>query len=285
MPHLLFPAQQYSHFSNPCLWIMAPKAHPHISLTHCHSVMTTYNMRTILAYSWLALVWSVPIPDIGRLPCLPCFPLSLDRTVTDHLPEQFRTQDAQFRDSSDDGSDGPMIHHAFDKMFDGQDGFPFVIGGSNSPVTNLHPSGVQIFQLWQIYLENVNPLLKVTHTPTIQGSLIEAAANPAKIAKPLEALMFSIYFIAVVSMTESEVRETFQEDKNRLLSKYHHGTQQALINAGFMRSPDLVVLQAYVMYLVCDPFSHLREDIQRYERSNRISFASANTPTHVLYFV
>lgn len=149
-----------------------------------------------------------------------------------------------------------MIHHAFDKMFDGQDGFPFVIGGSTSSVTNLHPSGVQIFQLWQIYLENVNPLLKVTHTPTIQGSLIEAAANPAKIAKPLEALMFSIYFIAVISMTESEVRETFQEDKNRLLSKYHHGTQQALINAGFMRSPDLVVLQAYVIYLVCAP-SHM----------------------------
>ncbi|KAJ0115294.1 colonial-22 [Diaporthe amygdali] len=144
--------------------------------------------------------------------------------------KDFRTQDAQFRDSSDDGSDGPMIHHAFDKMFDGQDGFPFVIGGSTSSVTNLHPSGVQIFQLWQIYLENVNPLLKVTHTPTIQGSLIEAAANPSKIAKPLEALMFSIYFIAVVSMTDDE---------------------QALINAGFMRSPDLVVLQAYVMYLLC----------------------------------
>lgn len=147
-----------------------------------------------------------------------------------------------------------MIHHAFDKMFDGQDGFPFVIGGSTSSVTNLHPPGVQIFQLWQIYLENVNPLLKVTHTPTIQGALIEAAANPAKIAKPLEALMFSIYFIAIISMTENEVRETFQDDKNRLLSKYHHGTQQALINAGFMRSPDLVVLQAYVMYLVYSPF-------------------------------
>lgn len=154
-----------------------------------------------------------------------------------------------------------MIHHAFDKMFDGQDGFPFVIGGSTSSVTNLHPSGVQIFQLWQIYLENVNPLLKVTHTPTIQGSLIEAAANPSKIAKPLEALMFSIYFIAVVSMTEGEVRDTFQEDKNRLLSKYHHGTQQALINAGFMRSPDLVVLQAYVMYLVRDSSSPVHQGI------------------------
>lgn len=135
-------------------------------------------------------------------------------------------------------------------MFDGQDGFPFVIGGSTTSVTDFHPPAVQIFQLWQIYLDNVNPLLKVTHTPTLQGQLIEAAANPSKIAKPLEALLFSIYFMAIVSLTDEEVRETFKEEKSRLMSKYHRGTQQALINAGFMRSSDLVVLQAFVMYLV-----------------------------------
>ncbi|KAK7734976.1 hypothetical protein SLS53_007753 [Cytospora paraplurivora] len=83
------------------------------------------------------------------------------------------------------------------------------------------------------------------------GQLVEAAANPARISKPLEALMFSIYFIAVTSMTDEEVQDTFKEDRNRLLSRYHHGTQQALINAGFMRSPELVVLQAYVIYLFC----------------------------------
>lgn len=154
------------------------------------------------------------------------------------------------RDSSDDGSDGPIIHQAFDKMFDGTDGFPFVIGGSAVPVTELHPPAVQIFQLWQIYLDNVNPLLKITHSPTLQGQLIEAAANPSKIPKPLEALVFSIYFIAIISMTDDEVRETFKEERNRLLSKFHRGSQQALVNAGFMRSPDIVVLQAYVMYLV-----------------------------------
>ncbi|KUI54831.1 hypothetical protein VP1G_02149 [Cytospora mali] len=163
--------------------------------------------------------------------------------------KDYKATDSQVRESSDSGSDGPIIHHAFDKMFDGQDGFPFVIGGSTTSVTEFHPPGVQVLQLWQIYLDNVNPLLKITHTPTIQGQLVEAAANPAKIAKPLEALMFSIYFIAITSMTDDEVQNTFKEDRNRLLSKYHHGTQQALINAGFMRSPDLVVLQAYVMYL------------------------------------
>lgn len=161
-------------------------------------------------------------------------------------------------------------------MFDGQDGFPFVIGGSTATVTDFHPPGVQVLQLWQIYLDKVNPLLKITHTPTIQGQLVEAAANPSKIAKPLEALMFSIYFIAVTAMTDDEVRDTFKDDRNRLLSKYHHGTQQALINAGFMRSPDLVVLQAYVMYLVGDPFSTLTIGILL----TKASCVSANTPTH-----
>ncbi|ROW02361.1 hypothetical protein VSDG_02597 [Cytospora chrysosperma] len=118
--------------------------------------------------------------------------------------KDYKTSDSQLRESSDEGSDGPIIHHAFDKMFDGQDGFPFVIGGSTTPVTDFHPPGVQVLQLWQIYLEKVNPLLKITHTPTIQGQLVEAAANPAKIPKPLEALMFSIYFIAITAMTDEE---------------------------------------------------------------------------------
>lgn len=121
-------------------------------------------------------------------------------------------------------------------------------------VTDLHPSPVHIFQLWQVYLNNVNPLLKVTHTPTLQGQLIEAAANPAKMPKPLEALLFSVYFVAIMSMTADEVMDMFKEEKQRLMSRYHRGTQQALINAGFMTSSEVVVLQAFFMYLVSNTF-------------------------------
>jgi hypothetical protein len=159
------------------------------------------------------------------------------------------------QDSSDSEYEGPTIHHAFDAMFDNNDGFPFIVGGATSSVTNLHPSPIQIFQLWQIYISNVNPLLKISHAPTLQALIINASANTAKIAKPLEALMFSIYLIAVNSMPEAEVHSTFGEDKNVLLSKYHGATQQALINAGFMRSTELVVLQAYLLYLVSDPLT------------------------------
>lgn len=138
-------------------------------------------------------------------------------------------------------------------MFDSNDGFPFIVGGSRASVKPSHPSPIQIFQLWQIYISNVNPLLKITHTPTLQAQIISAGANTAKIPEPLEVLMFAIYFSAVTSMSDDEVHSTFDEDKAVLLGRYHNATQQALVNAGFMRSDDLMVLQALLLYLVVSP--------------------------------
>lgn len=68
------------HFLNPCLRIMAPKAHPNISLTPRLSVLAPCNMWTILAYSWLIFMWSKPIPGIGRLLVF----LASLRLLTDH---------------------------------------------------------------------------------------------------------------------------------------------------------------------------------------------------------
>jgi len=167
------------------------------------------------------------------------------------LLQQFIASEELLRDSSDeDEFDGSTIHHAFDKMYEHQDGFPFIVGGRNSSVTHHHPSPIHIFQLWQIYINNVNPLLRITHIPTVQGQIIEASSKLEKVSKPIEALMFAIYLMAVTSMEEDHVRRQFDEQKTILISKYHQALQQALINAGFMRTNDLTVLQAYTLYLV-----------------------------------
>ncbi|KAE8369128.1 fungal-specific transcription factor domain-containing protein [Aspergillus caelatus] len=152
-------------------------------------------------------------------------------------------------DTSDDDNERPNIHDSFDTMFSDTDGFPFKVCGSPAQITDLHPPAIKIFQLWQVYINNINPLLKISHVPTLQAHVVGAAADPAKIPKPLEALMFGIYLVAVTSLTNEEVEGTFGEGKAVLLSRYHQGTQQALINAGFMRSNELKVLQAYFLYL------------------------------------
>lgn len=131
------------------------------------------------------------------------------------------------------------------------DGFPFVIGGEPGPIAHLHPPTIQIIQLWQIYLDNINPLLKITHVPTVQSQIIEASSQLDKAPKNIEALMFSIYLMAITSLEDADVQRRFKEPKQELLARYHAATQQALTNAGFMRVNDSIVLQAFVLYLVC----------------------------------
>ncbi|KAI1202162.1 fungal-specific transcription factor domain-containing protein [Nemania serpens] len=164
--------------------------------------------------------------------------------------KEYRAHTDPAPDSEEEEDVGSTINHAYDQMFSSTDGFPFAIGGQYQSVTDLHPSGVQIFQLWQTYINNVNPLLKLTHTPTLQVQIIEASTNLPKVSKSLEVLMFAIYLMAITSLNDDEVQQTFNDTKPNLLAKYQHGTQQALFNVGFMRMPDLTVLQAYLLYCI-----------------------------------
>jgi hypothetical protein len=114
----------------------------------------------------------------------------------------------------------------------------------------LHPEQVQMFRLWQIYLENVNPLLKVTHTPTLQARIIDAAHNVANISPPLEALIFGIYCVSVLSLTEDECRTSFGLSRKDLLGSYQFACQQALLNCRAWLSDDRDCLTALYLYLV-----------------------------------
>ncbi|KAF7543737.1 hypothetical protein G7Z17_g10504 [Cylindrodendrum hubeiense] len=164
------------------------------------------------------------------------------------LHREFRASEKMLEDSSEEEFEVPTIHRAFDRMF-ATDGFPFIIGGQPGPLTQYHPSPIHIFQLWQIYIDNINPLLKITHVPTVQAQIIEASSNIGKASKNIEALMFSIYFMAITSLEDDDVMRMFNEPKQELLGRYHTATQQAVTNAGFMRTNDPILLQAYLLYL------------------------------------
>ena len=117
-------------------------------------------------------------------------------------------------------------------------------------IPSLHPEQIHIFKLWQVYLDNVNPLLKVTHTPTLQARIIEAASNMADVNPTLAALMLGIYCVAILSVGEEECYTMFGTSRACLLTKYQFGCQQALISCGFLRSTDCDCLTALYLYLV-----------------------------------
>lgn len=117
-------------------------------------------------------------------------------------------------------------------------------------VSTLHPEQVHIFRLWQIYIENIDPLLKVTHTPTLQARIINAVSNLEAISPSLEALMFSIYCVSILSLTNQECRDFFGSTRSDLQSRYHFACQQSLLNCKALRSGTVESLTALYLYLV-----------------------------------
>lgn len=116
---------------------------------------------------------------------------------------------------------------------------------------------MHIFQLWQLYLDNVNPLMRITHTPTLQPRIVAAASNMLGVSPVLEALLFGIYAAAVLSLTAPDCEAMLGSSKNELLIKYQFGCQQALLNCGFLRTSDRDCLTALYLYMVSHSFAAL----------------------------
>lgn len=143
-----------------------------------------------------------------------------------------------------------MFTKAWDELFENNDHLLFGLRKTAVELSTLHPEPAQIFRLWQIYLENVNPLLKVTHTPSLQGRIVDAVSNVTNISPTLEALMFSIYCTATLSLVADDVQAMFGSSKEDLLSRCQFGCRQALLNCGFLRCDDRDCLTALYLYLV-----------------------------------
>lgn len=90
----------------------------------------------------------------------------------------------------------------------------------------------------------------------MQQVILDASSDLRNVPRHTEALMFSIYLLATTSLSSQECESMFGEPRNDLLMKYAHGTQQALINAKFLKSLSLSTLHALCIYLVsCSTFS------------------------------
>nr|POE87564.1 bikaverin cluster transcription factor bik5 [Quercus suber] len=120
-----------------------------------------------------------------------------------------------------------------------------------SDLTNraLHPATVHVFSLWHIFVSRVDPLTKIIHCPSIGMQLTVAVTNATgKICPRVEILMFAIYFCAVTALESYEARTQFDEDQQKLLSRYGLRFEAALAND--CDEPSLETLQALILYIM-----------------------------------
>lgn len=108
-----------------------------------------------------------------------------------------------------------------------------------------------ISKLKDFFIDRVDPMMKFLHLPTFWVALTTELQNPDRIPKSLEALIFSFYLVSMCSLKADEARELFDVDQKVLLYRYRTATRQALVNARFLSTANLMTLQAFSIFIVC----------------------------------
>ena len=127
----------------------------------------------------------------------------------------------------------------------------FVLGFTSDSMTlrMMHPTPDHIIAIWQIYKENIGPLNKSIHLPTTEKLVIRAVKDITSLTHSTEALMFSIYYMTILTLTQDEAILRFGLDRQKALDRFRFATEQALARAGFLLSQDITLLQAFHLYI------------------------------------
>ncbi|KAK5045300.1 hypothetical protein LTR84_009406 [Exophiala bonariae] len=177
------------------------------------------------------------------------------------VTDEFQDPKEMLEESTDDEGEKSSLTGSHNVIFPSHQGrystpnptdLVFPVSNSEQIVRlgSLHPQPTQIFLLWQAFLDNVNPIVKILHVPTAQKAVLDAMSNLDHVSRAMEALLFGIYTIAVTSMDDGECQSTLQESKASALGRYRAASQQALRAASILKTSDMMVLQAFVLFLL-----------------------------------
>jgi hypothetical protein len=125
----------------------------------------------------------------------------------------------------------------------------FSTGSSQDPVDQYpRPEHVSIF--WRAFLDNVHPITKMVHSPTLQKMVELSCQNVRSIARNNIALLFAVHLSAITSMSEEECLLKIGTPRRQLLKKYLSLSQLAFVRVGLLQTTDFTIVTAYVAYLV-----------------------------------
>ncbi|EPS25562.1 hypothetical protein PDE_00496 [Penicillium oxalicum 114-2] len=124
-----------------------------------------------------------------------------------------------------------------------------LLGGQQS-ILHYHPDHADAMKLWKRHAQNVEPICKVLHGPSA-GKLVQAVSQrPETASKAEECLLFSIYHCAVFSISEDACSREFGQDRSVMMRQFQAAARQAFVNASFLKTTEMAVLQALYLYLL-----------------------------------
>ena len=98
--------------------------------------------------------------------------------------------------------------------------------------------------LLEVYFANVDPMVRITHKPTIlrKFTMYTNEAHP---------IAFAIFFSAINSLPPKVVQNKFGETKDGLLERFQLGVEISLARENYLTTSSLEIFQGFVLWLTC----------------------------------
>lgn len=126
----------------------------------------------------------------------------------------------------------------------------FLGPSSAESLVQYYPTEPESLLLWEAYRENVDPICKILHIPSAAKTVEKASRHSERTSNTEECLLFAIYHFAAFSMANEECEKKFGKSRDVLMQRYHFATRKALVKASFLKTTEISVLQALVLFLI-----------------------------------
>jgi hypothetical protein len=114
--------------------------------------------------------------------------------------------------------------------------------------------------LLHIYQSRVDTVYKILHWPTTLVTIKQrhCSSEVAPSSLSSHVLEMAIYFLAACTITNPEAETMGLGDRFSLLQGFRSAVEGLFVRSNLLQSPDLVLLQAFVIYLVCTQNNYFR---------------------------
>ncbi|KAK7745795.1 hypothetical protein SLS53_002512 [Cytospora paraplurivora] len=149
----------------------------------------------------------------------------------------------------DDGNEDIISHESSSSGTSNSNAALFGFRALANSLQAYHPPLSKSVKLFAIFTENVSPQVRLFHMPTLSGIYWDAIASFESLDKNMEALLFAIYYSAVVSIDDSQAMAFLGLSRAEAMERYRFAAEQAMARADLLNTQSMVLLQAAVLFL------------------------------------
>ncbi|KAK7940740.1 uncharacterized protein PG986_013127 [Apiospora aurea] len=115
---------------------------------------------------------------------------------------------------------------------------------------SLHPLLAQAVALFRVFTENVAPMVRIFHLPTLSRDYWDALASLDSVSKETEAVLFTVYYTAAISLSPQKCMEILGIPREQALTQFRFAVEQSLARANLLNTQSMTLLQAATCFIL-----------------------------------